>query len=52
MLRKIPIRVRAASPIATSSGGGAVAIDTIVPSAGLTSRPRRVGVTRQGSRKK
>ena len=33
-------------------GGGAGATDTTMPSAGLTIRPGRVGVTRHGSRKK
>src|SRR5271156_4501850 len=52
MLRKIPIRRIAASPIASSGGGAAAAIDTTIPSAGLISRPGLVGVTRHGSRKK
>ena len=39
-------------PIANSGGGGAGASTTTMPSAGLTISPGRVGVTRQGSRKK
>ena len=39
-------------PIASSAGGEAGPIDTIVPSAGLTKRPGRTGVTRHGSPKK
>ena len=49
---KMLIRVRAAGPSPRSAGGAAGAIIETTPSAGLTTRPSRVGVTRGGSRKK
>src|SRR5260370_6382796 len=48
----MPIRGTGSAPIPSSGGGGAGASETTVPSAGLTISPDRVGVTRQGSRKK
>jgi hypothetical protein len=38
--------------MSSSGGGGAFPIAATMPSAGLTINPGRVGVTRQGSRKK
>ena len=48
----MPTRGTGALPISSSGGGEAGASATTIPSAGLTISPGRVGVTRQGSRKK
>lgn len=46
------MRVRGASPMPSSGGGAAGDIACTTPSAGLMISPWRVGVTRDGSRKK
>src|SRR5262249_25957190 len=51
-LRNTPMRVMGASPSSNSLGGVARSAATTTPSAALTTSPARLGVTRQGSRKK